>query len=654
MMNCAEIRSAFVNFYNDLGFQLLPPAPMLHPSIPMSFVMSAGLVQVETSLAKAKNRSGNKFVLVQNCFRHFDLKSVGTDDVHLSLFEMPGAFVFGKDGKQDTISNMWHLATEELGIDPERIWATYFKGNFLGSLELPKDELAYNTWLELALPKERLIGLDLDNNYWVQGNGVQNNGYLFRNCGSYTELFYDRGAALACGVNCKPGCGCVRFIEFANSLFISHEYNPLTQTLIPLENPFHETVIGTERVSMILQGVESVFDTQPYRITLNRIESYVGNNDLPAAIAKESLCVIVDHFRALYFLVADGAPPPGKNGRSRIVKLLIRGVITRQVILGISSTDFLPMVINLVVKTFADSTQFDFETGQKIELYFEKESQRYYKTIKRGEGKIRRLLIENNGQTLSKSQIIFLEKKWGMPSRLTKKILYEMDFFNYYSRNMEDLSMEAWVTELHAKIKNEGVVILEADKIPLSKKEWDILDAMVSSDSLPYEKVEIGDTDDSHYLYVCRFMTDVQKPEFVNTTFSQKVIKILESDKMMGLYKQLLGANELYVRRCQINVIPENGFVGYHIDNEANPDYLVAIIIQFSYDFEGGEYLVHHKTLGKKYYKPSYHSMLISRGDLPHEVTKVIQGERKTLVYFLAPHFGENRRWLKESLNEKT
>ena len=93
-MNASEIRRRFVGYYEGMGFHPLPRAPMLHPSIPMSYVMSAGLVQVETSLARAEQRQGDQFVLVQECFRHFDLDKVGTDGIHLSLFEMPGGVRF--------------------------------------------------------------------------------------------------------------------------------------------------------------------------------------------------------------------------------------------------------------------------------------------------------------------------------------------------------------------------------------------------------------------------------------------------------------------------------------------------------------------------------------------------------------------------------
>ncbi|HJS18226.1 MAG TPA: alanine--tRNA ligase-related protein, partial [Anaerolineales bacterium] len=127
-MNIVEIRQRFVGYYENMGYLSLPGAPMLDPSIPMSFVMSAGLVQVENSLAKSTKRVGNQYVLVQNCFRHFDLEKVGTDDIHLSLFEMPGAFVFGSDGKDGTVKRMWNLATAVLGLDKEHIWVSYLKG----------------------------------------------------------------------------------------------------------------------------------------------------------------------------------------------------------------------------------------------------------------------------------------------------------------------------------------------------------------------------------------------------------------------------------------------------------------------------------------------------------------------------------------------
>jgi len=206
---------------------------MLHPSIPMSFVMSAGLVQVETSLAQAQNRRGNKFVLVQDCFRHFDLKAVGTDEVHLSLFEMPGAFIFGTDERENFIGAVWKFVTTDLSLDAERIWVSYFGGDELANQRLAADEQTYRTWRDIGVPQNRIVGLGKTHNYWIQGGGLQNQESILRKCGPHTELFYDRDPRRKCSAHCQPGCRCGRFVEFSNTLFISHEFDPQNNRLYP-------------------------------------------------------------------------------------------------------------------------------------------------------------------------------------------------------------------------------------------------------------------------------------------------------------------------------------------------------------------------------------------------------------------------------------
>ncbi|MCI5159664.1 MAG: hypothetical protein D3906_14805, partial [Candidatus Electrothrix sp. AUS1_2] len=246
-MTFAEIQRKFVAYYQNAGFQQLPRASMLHPSIPLSFVMSAGLVQVEEVLLHSQARSGNRFVLVQDCFRHFDLKAVGTDGIHLSLFEMPGAFMFGRDGHGELIARMWEFAVSSLLLDPQRIWISYFNGGTFNGQTLTKDAATYAAWRSVGIPEKRLIGLGLQDNYWIQGNGSHEASDELRKCGSCTELFYDLGEERSCSPQCRPGCRCGRFVEFANSLFIFSSFDPKTNLFKPLDDPYGETVIGTER-----------------------------------------------------------------------------------------------------------------------------------------------------------------------------------------------------------------------------------------------------------------------------------------------------------------------------------------------------------------------------------------------------------------------
>ncbi len=427
----AQIRDNFVEHYQSMGYQLLPRSPMTDPSIPMSFVMSAGLVQVEASLARKNIQDGEHFVLSQECFRYFDIEKVGTDGFHLSLFEMPGAFVFGPINKEKTVQDMWHLATDVLQIDQTRIWASYFGGGYILDKHKEKeDAIVRDTWMKVGIPRERIIGLGADHNYWVQGKGIEGLGTI-RKCGTNTELFYDLGKEKACRINCKPGCNCGRFLEFSNSLFISGRIGELSNEIHPLDNPFTETVIGAERVDAILQNVDTVFETETFIPIINTIDNFKTSTswyleDNTVVIYEQ---VLADHLRALFRLIADGAPSPGKNGRERIIKILIRRVLAREILLGIDHDVFLPYIINTITSNLPQGSYPSWTTERSIQ-YFSTERNRFAKTIERGEKQLKALLSKNNGNTLSGAQIMYLEKKWGFPNILTHSYLsiYDLPF----------------------------------------------------------------------------------------------------------------------------------------------------------------------------------------------------------------------------------
>ncbi len=420
-MDSKQIRESFVQYYQEMGHHILPRASMLDPSIPMSFVMSAGLVQVETSLSRSNQRDGNRFVLVQECFRHFDIDRVGTDDIHLSLFEMPGAFVFGPNEKVETIQKMWTLATSVLGLDKNNIWVSYFNGGTVLGNDLPADSVTCQAWRNKGIPENHIVGLGVDNNYWVQGKGIKDIENS-RKCGPNTELFFDRGKEKACGQECKPGCKCGRFIEFSNSLFICSEIDEKTNKIRTLGNPFTETVIGTERVAMILQNVDSVFGIDKIGDVIQCIKRFTRNSDLLGEERIASERVIADHIRALYMLVADNAPPPGGNGRKRIIKVLIRGILTRMMLLDINSNSFISDALTCVALTMPIDGRPQLTIG-KVQEYFSMELNRYSSSMDIAKKQLLKFLDENNGGTLSGYQIVYLEKKKGLPHLLAKKIL---------------------------------------------------------------------------------------------------------------------------------------------------------------------------------------------------------------------------------------
>ena len=424
LMNSFEISDRFVRYYQNRGFELLPSASLLDPSIPMTFVMSAGLVQVEMSLDQFGHSNGDSFVLCQKCFRHFDLDNIGKSNVHLSLFEMPGAFTFGSNGKATTIQQMWELITKALEMDPAYLWVTYFAGGTKGGHPFPRDVETYQAWRRIGLPAERIVALGPGDNFWMQGGGIDGHEPSPK-CGPNTEVFFDRGEVLRCSAECRPGCRCGRFIEFANSLFIFAEVDEETKALRPMDRPFDETVIGTERVAMISQSKASVFEVDCIQPLVDKVRSFCNGSDADDWTDRAAQ-IISDYVRALLFLVADGAPPPGKGGRQRIVKLLIRRVVTQQRILSISTSDFLPELIETVIATYGERYP-ELADGRQLLLdYFADERARFEKTLQKGYRRLDRL-VQTSRQAPSGEQIVDLVKKHGFPLPLIKVALHQRE-----------------------------------------------------------------------------------------------------------------------------------------------------------------------------------------------------------------------------------
>ena len=168
-----------------------------------------------------------------------------------------------------------------------------------------------------------------------------------------------------------------------------------------------------------------------------------------------------------------------------------------------------------------------------------------------------------------------------------------------------------------------------------------------ASKNIPYETVQIGDAGEKNKVEVGRFMTDIDKPQIVNNKYSKKVLNILNKANYKKIFGEIIShEKELYIRRVQVNKMCKDSFIGYHLDVDSNPDYLAAVVIQIGAEFEGGDYVVYKNKEDKKpnVFKPFYQSMIISNCLRPHEVTKIVSGERISLVFFLCSHDSDNKR----------
>jgi alanyl-tRNA synthetase len=323
IFDCQAISEAFLALHEQDGFARLPPSSLLHDSVPMSFVMSAGLIQVENELEQVVQKTGGKFAFTQPCFRHFDMKQVGEDPTRLSLFHMSAAFHIGCSERETVLPRLWHFLTDTLGLEKERLWMTY-----LDDPEFGRDERSYQCWKALGVAEARLVGLDQQHCFWRQRSlgQIANDG---KKCGPHTEVFYER-VEVNCP-NCENKqqpigtCRCGHFVEISNSLFIEN-YVADDGKLTPADTVFAECVVGLERIEMILQGVPSVYHTQRFHTWRGQLTHNMFPSPLSSG-AEISLNIILDHLSAFVKLAKDGAPAPGRGGRKHIMRKLARGVM---------------------------------------------------------------------------------------------------------------------------------------------------------------------------------------------------------------------------------------------------------------------------------------------------------------------------------------
>jgi len=441
----SEVALFFLDHYRELGYQPIPGSSLLDESIPMSFVMSAGLVQVERSSAPLTGRENNRFVLLQNCFRHFDLDRIGISNIHLSFFRMLGAFTFGPVDRLEQIRTAWNLATKIYRLPSDKLWVTYFGGDTIADNQFPADWGTYQSWREVGVEENQLLGMDGKNNFWKQSAMLMGAEHASK-CGPNSEIFFDRGAGLCCGPDCQPGCACGRFIEFLNMLFITHSLDEKSGQLVSLESPFTESVVGLERLAMILQGVESVYEIdsiQPLMIQIRSLSKSVGSEN------ENHICferILADHLRALLFLTSDGAPHPGKGGRSFLMRRLMRELLVSMELLEINVPSCFSDLLNRAISLYQESKPGIQDAKTVLMQYFVDEKSHLEHTLKSGFARIERVLMNQNAHWVSGQDILDFEKEYGLPLPLLERYL-NVKHVVYHPKAIE-VAEELWKLDI--------------------------------------------------------------------------------------------------------------------------------------------------------------------------------------------------------------
>ena len=347
MLTGNEIRRRFLDYFIQRGHKEVHSSSLVPANDPTLLFTNAGMNQFKDVFLGLEKRDYQRATTSQKCVRaggkHNDLENVGFTNRHHTFFEMLGNFSFGDYFKRDAIAYAWELITspEWYAIPKDKLFATIFKGE--GGV--PRDEEAYNFWLEQGVPKNRIYEFGLKDNFWQMGDTGP--------CGPCSEIHYDMGPAASDQghTNCEFGCECGRYVEIWNLVFMQFDRDA-GGILNPLPKPSIDTGMGLERITAVLQGVLSNYDTDLFRPLIKRAAELCGvdaEKELKAEAGGRnaaSLRVIADHARATTFLISDGVLP-SNEGRGYVLRKILRRAIRHGRLLG-QKKPFLNQMVHAV------------------------------------------------------------------------------------------------------------------------------------------------------------------------------------------------------------------------------------------------------------------------------------------------------------------
>jgi alanyl-tRNA synthetase len=406
-----ELRERFQAFYEERGHLRVPSHSLIPPADDLSTLfISAGMQQFRPFFLRTKEPPRARVVSVQTCLRaggkDSDLEEVGRNDRTCSFFEMLGNFSFGDYFKDEAVDFAWDFVTQVMGLAPERLWATVHEGDPV--LELDEDAIAIAAWQRVGVPVERIVRLGKDN-FWQSGDTGP--------CGQCSEIFYDRGEAYACG---DPRCGpghCDRYMEIYNLVFMEYELRPgNVLDRLPAQNV--DTGLGLERTACVLQGVDSVFDTDGFRVIMDWIEAQSGVAYHENEISQRAHRVLADHSRAATFLIAEGVLP-SNEGRGYICRRLLRRAIQQAQRIGLEGVHRLPAV---VIEQMGQAYPAIEEHAEEIERTVRDEEERFRETLQRGLKEFEALA---GREAIGGQEAFTLATTFGFPIELTQELAEE-------------------------------------------------------------------------------------------------------------------------------------------------------------------------------------------------------------------------------------
>ena len=403
-MKAIEIRNKYLNFFERHGHKVIPSAPLIPENDPSVLFNTAGMQPLVPYLLGQKHPEGTRLTDYQKCVRTNDIDEVG-DNRHLTYFEMLGNWSLGDYFKEESIAMSFEFLTKELNIPAEKISVTCFAGDS----DCPKDEVAAEAWKKAGIPEERIYFFGKDDNWWIAGEEGP--------CGPDTEMFYDTGKP-KCSEECNPSCDCGKYVEIWNNVFM--EYYKDKNGYRKLEQQNVDTGLGLERMTMLLEGKKTPFETELFAPVMDKL------TELQKVDSIEARRIVAEHLRASIMIISDGGRPSNVD-RGYILRRLLRRMTRYLNKLDIDLTN-LPELVNIAIDAILELYPELEAKKQEITDVIVAEKDKFIKTLKNGErefDKVASRAKANGKDTIETESVFTLYETYGFPPEMTEELAKE-------------------------------------------------------------------------------------------------------------------------------------------------------------------------------------------------------------------------------------
>ena len=404
-MKAIEIRNKYLEFFKKHGHTVIPSAPLIPENDPSVLFTTAGMQPLVPYLLGEPHPAGTRLTDYQKCVRTNDIDEVG-DNRHLTYFEMLGNWSLGDYFKEESIQMSYEFLTQELNIPAEKISVTCFEGD----KDCSRDTLTAECWKKAGIPEERIYYFGKDDNWWIAGETGP--------CGPDTEMFYDTGKP-KCSPECNPSCGCGKYVEIWNNVFMEF-YKDENGKYSKLKQHNVDTGLGLERMTMLLEGKETPFETELFAPIMDKLVELQKVDNIA------SRRIVAEHLRSSMMIICDGGRPSNVD-RGYILRRLIRRMVRHMNKLQIS-LDELSTLIDINVENLKEMYPALETNRDTIKTVILEEKDKFVKTLEKGEKEFAKEIetVKEQGQNIVPGKMVFrLYDTYGFPPEVTEELATE-------------------------------------------------------------------------------------------------------------------------------------------------------------------------------------------------------------------------------------